>query len=267
VLKAGSDNLAVSEKIGHEISGKGFIYGYISAVIQLIIGVAFVWIFGSGEKYGLPSVYGLQIGIAFTGAWQLFFMFKYTNRLLKTRPGPSIPSGENIFVFSLKKLYSTLSRAKELPELFKFLIAWFIFSDSMFTIGSVAILYCQSELGVSQDHLVLAAIIATSFAGIGNYLWNIIQQKLKIPTLQLLILQNCMYAVLPLYGLIGFLTTKGSFGIQAKWEIFPLAMYHGLFAGACQSSCRVLFSELLPAGKESEFFSLYGMYLLNRNHR
>lgn len=47
------------------------------------------------------------------------------------------------------------------------------------------------------------------------------------------------------------------FGIKTVAEVWAAVVYHGMFVGALQSFCRVLFSELLPLGRENEFFSLY----------
>lgn len=84
------------------ISGLGFLYGYAAAVIELVVASVFALAVGSGEPYGLPSVYALQIGIAFACVWQLVFMFVYTVPNLDPRPGPPLPAGENYLVYSLK---------------------------------------------------------------------------------------------------------------------------------------------------------------------
>jgi UMF1 family MFS transporter len=248
----------IKERIGNKISGNGFLYGYLASVIQLVIASGFVLLTGDWSRWKFPSVYGLQIGITFSCAWQIYFMYRYTQKYLRTRPGPPLPRGENYFSYSIKSLTQTLSKAKELKELFKFLLGWFIFSDAISTIATVSILYCQTELGVSQSGLIGAAILAPFAAGAGNYIWNQIQQKFKLSTERVLVLQTTMYCVLPIYGLLGFFTSRGTIFLQSKWEIYPLAIYHGFLLGASQSSCRVLFSYLLPPGHESEFFSLYG---------
>jgi MFS transporter, UMF1 family len=46
-------------------------------------------------------------------------------------------------------------------------------------------------------------------------------------------------------------------GLHSKVEVFILGALHGFILGGTQSSCRSLFSEMLPPGLESEFFSLY----------
>ncbi|KAI8896592.1 autophagy-related protein 22-like protein [Globomyces pollinis-pini] len=256
VIESNNDP-AIREQISNQISSHGFVVGYLAAVIQLIIAAVFALAVGSGTQWGVTAVYPLQIGVAFACLWQLITLLTYTNTHLKPRPGPPLPPGENYILYSLKSLRSTLSKAAQLKDLFTFLLGWFIFSDGIFTISTVAILYCQSELGVSQSGLIIAAIITPFAAAFGNRIWISIQHHYRWSTKDVLVRQSALYCLLPLYGLMGFLTPKGSIGIQAKWEIYVLAFYHGFLLGASQSSCRVLFSELLPIGHESEFFSLY----------
>ncbi|KAL2917721.1 Autophagy protein 22 [Polyrhizophydium stewartii] len=261
-IKAREDKLppeeyhAVTDRVGNDISSQGFLYGYIAAVIELILGAGIYIAMGSGNKLGLPEYYPLHIGVAMSGIWMLVFL-PFTYKWLKPRPGPPLPAGQNYILFSLKKLGRTLYKASQLGQLFLFLLGWFIYSDGFTTIISVAILFFRTEVGVSASNLLIAAIVTPLFGGIGNYVWIVIQRKLKLTTKTVLMIQATMYCLLCLYGIIGFATPEGSWGLRNKAEIFPLAAYHGFLLGATQSSCRVLFSELLPPGFESEFFSLY----------
>eukprot|EP00842_Homolaphlyctis_polyrhiza_P006335 jgi/Hompol1/6702/HPOL_000304-RA len=261
-IKAREDGLehqeyyAVSDRVGNSISSQGFLWGYVAAVIQLIIGAGIALAMGSGAKYGLPSVYPLQVGVAVSCVWTLAFL-PTTIKWLKPRPGAPLPEGENFALFSLKKLGRTLSKATKLGQLFLFLIGWFIYSDGFTTVIAVAILYFRSEVNVGQTTLLIAATIVPLFAGIGCIVWNYLQRVFKLQTKTVIIIQSSLYALVCVYALIGFVTPAGSFGIKSKIEIFPLAIVHGFLLGATQSSCRVLFSELLPPGFESEFFSLY----------
>ncbi|KAI8905426.1 autophagy-related protein 22-like protein [Gorgonomyces haynaldii] len=238
----------VSEQMTNIISGKGFMYSYVGSVMVLIIGAAIAFVFGNGTKYGLTSTYGLQIGIGLSCLWGIVFLVFYTQPLVKPRPGPPLPEGENYLIYSWKKVGHTLGQARKLSELFKFLIAWFIYSDGFFTISSVAILFAQAELGADQFSLLGAAIVTPLFAGIGNVFWTWLQHRFQFTTRQVLVMHVFFYSLLPLYGIFFF---------KHIIELFPAAAYHGFLLGATQSSCRVMFSELLPPGMESEFFGLY----------
>ncbi|KAI8903858.1 autophagy-related protein 22-like protein [Gorgonomyces haynaldii] len=238
----------VYDKIGNEISGNQFRYGYFAAVIQLLIATAFALLFGDGQEYGLPSYYGLQIGIAFSCVWGFYVMYKYTRPLLLERPGPPLPQEDHFAVYSFKRLYQTLSNASKLPELFKFLIAWFIYSDGFGTIGTAAILFAQTELNANQTLLLGAGIIVPLAAGVGNYFWNWLQLKIQWTTKSILLLQMGCYILFPIYSVLY---------LKHANQILGLAFYHGFLLGATQSSCRVLFSDLVPPGLEAEFFGLY----------
>jgi UMF1 family MFS transporter len=61
-------------------------------------------------------------------------------------------------------------------------------------------------------------------------------------------------ASIPVYGIIGF---SGTIGIVNSWEIYLVGFAYGLNLGAVQSFTRTVFSDLIPPGREAEFFSLY----------
>lgn len=102
---------------------------------------------------------------------------------------------------------------------------------------------------------MVSATIVPLFAAIGNIAWAKAQIYFKWSTQQTLLIQNGLYTILPIYGLLGFLRLP--FGLVREWELPFVGALHGLLLGATQSSCRVLFSELLPKGHEAKFFSLY----------
>ncbi|KAI8925155.1 autophagy-related protein 22-like protein [Entophlyctis helioformis] len=207
-------------------------------------------------KYGLPVAYPLHIGVAVSGVVMLAFV-PIIYKWLKPRPGPPLPAGENFVFFSIKKVGSSIAKARQLSQLFLFLIGWFIYSDGFSTITSVAILFFRTELGVKQTELLIAATITPFAAGVGNWFWHKVQVATKATSKTMLCIQAFFYSLLCIYGLVGFVTAPNTFGLRAKWEIYPLAIYHGFLLGATQATCRGLFSELLPPGLEAEFFSLY----------
>ncbi|KAI8900008.1 autophagy-related protein 22-like protein [Globomyces pollinis-pini] len=248
----------VSDAISNKISATGFFLAYCSAVVQLFIVVTLVAVMGSGTQWGLPENYPMQIGIALVCVWQGVVVLGYTNTHLKTRPGPPLPENVNVVLFSLKNLYHTLSNARKQPELFKFLIFWFFYADAFSTVGASAILFAQSELGAGNDILITCAIIVPIFAGLGTLLWVKIKSTFHLTTQQVLKTHCLLFCLPPLWGLLGFLTPENSFGLQNKYELPIMGALIGLIIGATQSSSRVLFSELVPAGREAEFFGLYG---------
>ncbi|KAJ3357893.1 Autophagy protein 22 [Kappamyces sp. JEL0680] len=257
---------AVSEDVANDLSTKGFMYSYASSVSQLIIGCAFVILF-TNQQWGLTTTYPMQIAIAATCVFQIVILTVYTAPRLKERPGPPLPAGTKGYVsYSLSSLWSTLKEASRLTELFKFLLGWFIYSDAFTTVVSISLLFAQSSLGAGTIILLSGAIIVPLIAGIGAWIWNKLQMRMGWSNKKTLLIQTVMYLVLPLWGLLGFFTPRGSIGLQNQYELLVLGAYHGFLLGATQSTCRVYFSgkpddsltaELIPHGHEAQFFGLY----------
>ncbi|KAI9338171.1 autophagy-related protein 22-like protein [Obelidium mucronatum] len=245
--------LADLDSITNTISSNGFIWMYSSTLGFLLLVIVFALFYTPAGS--LPPTYALQLGVALFGiVWLAGVLF--VNKHLRTRPGPPFPANSNVMTYSTKKVFTAFSKASKLRHLFFFLIGWFFYGDSFYTLSSVAILWAQSHLGfTTKDTLVLAVIVPV--CGIlGTYLWKRIQDYTQISSKRVLLLQNTIYSIIPLWGCLG-LIPGSPLGYQTKIEIYIASAVHGFLLGATQSTCRSLFAQLLPPGSEAEFYSLY----------
>ncbi|RUS15423.1 autophagy-related protein 22-like protein, partial [Endogone sp. FLAS-F59071] len=238
---------AVAEHMGNAISGHGFAMGYAGGIVALVIGALILIFMGQ-------ATYNMQIAIAFGGVWWGLFTI-FTISWTKPRPGPPLPAGESYLFYSWKRVFHTISQARRLAETFKFLISWFLLSDGVNTVFYIALFYAKKEVGMTNSELIIAALIIPVCAIAGVYIFNGIQRLFHVPTKTMILVVSACYCILPIWGLIGFLTPN--FGLKSKGEIYAASALDGLLLGPLQSFCRVLFSELLPAGHENEFFALY----------
>ena len=217
----------ISDHRSNVISHKGFFYGYVSATIQLIIGAAFA-VFVPAAQIGLSSTYNIQIVVVGTSVFQILVLYFYVQGKVKPRPGPPLPNGAGYISYSLKEFWATLKQARQLSQLFKFLLGWFVYSDSFSTVVSAALLFAQGELGASEQILYMSAIIVPLAAAFGNKLWHLLQVKTGMKTKRLIMLQSLAYSLLPFYGVVGFLFPKGTmFGLNNQYELPFVAIYHG----------------------------------------
>lgn len=68
--------------------------------------------------------------------------------------------------------------------------------------------------------------------------------------------------MIPLYGLLGFIPfikKLGFVGLQQAWEIYPIAVIHGMVMGGISSYARSVYAPLIPEGSEAAFFALYAV--------
>ncbi|KAJ3291891.1 Autophagy protein 22 [Rhizoclosmatium sp. JEL0117] len=245
--------LAKLDEVTNYISSTSFVYMYSGTLIILVVFVAVTYIFPTVS--GFPTEYYLHVGMAIAGFFWLGGVI-IAAKYLRERPGPDFPEGENPVFFSTKQVFHSISEARKLPNLFLFLLGWFCYSDSFGTLVSVSVLWAKTNLGFTSTQILILGAEVPILALIGAYLWNKAQVKWKISSKTLLLIQNGVYIFIPVWGLLSFIPSL-PFGFKSKIELFVAAGIHGFLLGATQSSCRSLFAQLLPAGYESKFFSLY----------
>ncbi|KAJ3082920.1 Autophagy protein 22 [Rhizoclosmatium hyalinum] len=261
-----STRLHAYENTMNTLSAISQVYGYCGAVGCFAVAGGLVFSlqmlpvssgFGVGGFFDSLGVttYAMQVGIFATGLWALIGLF-WPACFIRDRPYEPLPKGTNYITYSWKQVFKTIGRAKQMPNTFLMLLAWFLLSDAVTTVGSTTILFATNELGFSSTEILVLAIAAPLTAGGGNYLWLVIQRRFKWSTKAMLMLLVSLSIVLPIYGMLGFFLP---FGLKAKWELFPAGIYYGALLGGIQSFSRVLFSELIPRGHEGEFFALYAI--------
>ncbi len=248
-ISSENTRLKKHDNISSFISTRGFILGYLGAFIVLALCAVYVYL--SGQTF-----LNLEMCVAFCGVWWLLFSI-YSFLRIKKRPGPDLPTGTNYLLFSWKKVYRTMSKCKQLPVTFWYLLCFFLFSDGYSTVGSVAVIFAHTEMGVPYDKLIIAVLLSPFCSFLGNAFFYILQKWTKLASKSILVILLGLMGLIPIWGILGFFTT--SIGLHNQWEIYLFACYFGFLVGALQSFSRVIFSELIPPGDESEFFSLYAI--------
>ena len=163
-------------------------------------------------------------------------------------------STENKFLYSYKRTFKTIMSAKKLSQTMKFLIAWFFLSDGINTIAPLAAIFGQTQLGLDNKELIIVAIVVPSSAVVGIYMFRVIEKLFNLSIKTMILITSFLQMLVPVYALLGFVLP---FGLKNKWEVWLFAVYYGLSLGSVQTYCQSLFSNLIPKGHESEFFSLY----------
>ena len=110
----------------------------------------------------------------------------------------------------------------------------------------------------------LALISATALImnALGAFLWpGFIASKLQLSVVGMMKLLLWLMACLPGYAIVGLVwpgivDTLGWGALTNAWELYSLAAVFGFVAGGVNVYGRAIFSELIPSGKESTFFSV-----------
>jgi len=198
--------------------------------------------------------YRIVIGIVFVW-WNLFqfISFKY----LKRRDGPPLPEdNNNVLLFSLRAYFKTFKEAKKYPNLLRFLVCWFFFSDGVATSGQVGALFGATELGMTPAENSIMYLVGLLTGSIGCVLFLWIQKKIDWSCRQMMILHCVAMAVLATYPVFG-LFPGSPIGLVSKMEFYIYVFFWSLNFGSLQSYARSMMASIVPIGKEAEMFALY----------
>lgn len=254
-------------QLSTRISSYGIGIGYIAAVIVQTLGIVIVLV---GSRLTTSSTLILRIVLFFVGLW--WFAFSIPAAMwLRPRPGPPLPFSSDgkqrrtwagYISYAWGSLFRTMLRARRLKDVMLFLGAWFLLSDSIATVSGTAVLFAKTELHMPPAALALISLIGTLTGVVGAFSWSKVSRWLELRPSQTIIACICLFEVIPLYGLLGYIPAVqrfGTFGLQQPWEMYPVAGIYGFVLGGLSSYCRSLFGELIPPGSEAAFYALYAI--------
>ncbi|KAG0087591.1 Autophagy protein 22 [Podila epicladia] len=140
------NNLAILRKVEEQVTND--LAAWCAGAAN--VGSMVVQLICIGISLGMNNSYlSLQIAIAFTGVWWLMWTLAVMP-WLDARPGPPLPKGQNWIAFSWRKNYKTFKSMRKLPQITRFIFAWFILSDGVNTV--TALLYVMmAELCPAGD--------------------------------------------------------------------------------------------------------------------
>ena len=145
---------------------------------------------------------------------------------------------------SVKRIGQTLGEIRKYGELFKFLIAFWIYNDGIGTVIKMATIY-GAEIGIGMIDLI-GALLLTQFVGIPfSLLFGKFSHKLG--TKRSIMVGLAWYALLMV----------GGYFMSQPWHFWALAVGVGMVQGGTQALSRSLFGVMAPKARSAEFFGFY----------
>lgn len=265
------EKLAHDLQLSAKISARGVGIGYASSVFVEFLSIGLLVLLNKTSIPKTNPTLPKRLVMLLCGVWWAIFTIP-TVLFLRPRPGPPIPykiqmmpGDKGLFfylIFSLFSFWKTLKRALKLHQVVLFLVAWFLLSDAIATIGGTAILFAKTELHMSTIPIVLLSITSISSGIIGAAMWPILSRRFGLPPKLVILLCIGLMEIIPLYGLLAYLPfvkNLGVLGLQNAWEIYPIGVLHGIVMGGLSAYCRSFYSHLIPPGSEAAFYALYAV--------
>jgi UMF1 family MFS transporter len=228
----------------HRVSARGFAYGYLGGGLLLALNLAWILM---PRRFGLPDAdAAVRLSFVSVGAWWLLF----TIPLLRRVPEPGATADAvpplRLAASVVRQIADTLATARRRPELFRFLIAFWLYSDGIGTIVRMATIY-GSEIGIGRNDLIGTLLLVQILAAPASLVFGRLAQRIGARTA----------VVVGLMGYVG-ITLFGYF-VSRPIHFWILGVMVALFQGGTQSLSRSLFVSLAPRRQLGELFGFYSL--------
>ena len=234
-------------------SQKGNAIGYAGGSSALVICVVISFL---GQSLGFTMLLSLCVFVS--GLW--WFIFSTVSfRWICERPGSTKAlegaTARDLVLYGWRSTIDTMKHARSHRQTWAFLLLYFFFSDGYSTIATVAAVFAQHEMCFPITEVTILAIVVPFCAMLGCLFFMWVRNHFKVSFKTLLLWNLLLMALIPIWGVVGFFTDK--VGLRTKAEFWIVAVLYGLNLGSAQSFARSMFGDLIPAGHEAGYFSLY----------
>ncbi len=242
------------------VSSRGWAMGYLGGFILLAANLAVVTLH---DSLGLSEGEAVRVSLLSAGVWWGVFtlvpVLGLRNRV-PVDPVPVDPDGPEgplppvtdprrapLLRGSFTQLADTLRHLRGYRQTWMFLLAYLLFNDGIQTVIGASSVYGAEELGLPTQSLITTILMVQLVAFGGALLFGRLAGRFgaKRTILGGLVLWTGVVVA-------GYFLPAGNFPL-----FLSLAAVIGLVLGGTQALSRSLFSQLVPLGREAEYFSLY----------
>jgi UMF1 family MFS transporter len=225
------------------VSSIGWAMGYLGGGLLLALNVVAVL---TKDSLGLDTAEVARYSIASAGVWWAVFT-TIPLLTLRNRPPVAGPRHGDALTDGFRQLWRTLRGLRAYPLTLFFLIAYLVYNDGIQTVITLASVYGTKELELPDDVLVPTILMVQFLAFAGALLMGALAKRIGAwkTVLLSLVLWTVVLAIayfLPAREAVPFIALGGLIGVVL---------------GGSQALSRSLFSQLIPKGKEAEYFGIY----------
>jgi UMF1 family MFS transporter len=230
-----------------KISSRGWAIGYLGGGLLLLLNlVAVTALSEDGNPQRTLDL--ARWSIVSAGIWWAAFTV-VPLLWLKEHPGASAEKTKrgNVLTDGFKQLGHTIKAMRAYPLTLFFLGAYLIYNDGIQTVIALASQFGTEELKLDQSTLIITILIVQFLAFGGALLLGALANKIGARKTILLSLALWLVVVTAAYWL-------------PEGEPLPFMLLGagiGLVMGGSQALSRSLFSQLIPEGREGEYYGFY----------
>ena len=231
------------ERLG-EVSGKGFGWGYLGSAVGLLLVLPFGMEAGR-ELLGITAEAGYRL--IWLTVVVFFFLFSIPAFRRLPRDGAGDMRIGEAAALGITKLKEIAGEVWRIPDLRKFLVAYFFYIDGVLTIIAMAGVIAVGTFGFTTQGVIILFLIV-QFSAMAGAL------AMAKPT-DRLGPKKVLTGVLVMWVAAGVT----AYFIQGQTAFYVLAIVAGIGLGTVQSASRAYMASLIPDGREAQMFGFYAL--------
>jgi len=227
------------------VSSRGWALGYLGGGLLLAVNLAIVT---AHDALGIDTATAVRVSLLCAGLWWgLFTLIPYRGLRRRAPAGPPVHATGGLIRSSFGQLAATLRGARRYPKTLLFLAAYLFYNDGIQTVIGAASVYGDKQLGLPTSFLIAAILVVQAVAFGGALLFGGIASRIG----------SKRAIVLGLLVWILVVSAGYFLPVGEQMPFLALAVAIGIVLGGTQALSRSFFSQLIPRGREAEYFSLY----------
>ncbi|MFK7995241.1 MAG: MFS transporter [Granulosicoccus sp.] len=225
----------------HRLSALGYSLGYLGGGLLFLVNVMMTL---KPEMFGLAdAAEAVRYSFLSVAIWWFVFMLPL---LLGVTELPATDERKLSVKREIDKLLGTLKEIRTQRNLWMFLLAYWLYIDGVATIIRMAVDYGMA-IGLPANSLIIALLLVQFIGFPATLVFGRIGHRFGAKAG----LWIGLWAYVIATVCAAFMTTS--------LEFYALAVALGLVQGGVQSLSRSLFGQLIPAGKNGEYFGFLNM--------
>ncbi|WP_033260709.1 MFS transporter [Amycolatopsis vancoresmycina] len=227
-----------------DISAKGWAFGYLGGGLALALQLGF---YLGHDAFGVSKGMAVQICFLTSGLWWAAFTVPAVRALPRRHTPVDVAPGRSVLRAGFAELRQTLVAAKAYPLTLAFLGSYLVFTDGINTVVTVSAQYGKDELGFGNEVLIVTILVIQFVAYLGGTLHGLVARRIGA--------KRTILGSLVLWVVV----LAGAYFVQPKQmlQFLAVAVGIGLVLGGTNALSRSLFSQMIPAGKDAQYYSLY----------
>lgn len=225
------------------VSSKGWGIGYIGGGLLLALNLV---LYVRASRIGISEALAVRISLSSAGAWWALFTIPTLLALRNRGPARSLPEGQSAVSTAIQQLAHTLKDIRRYPQTTTFLIAYLLYNDAIQTVITISSQFGSDELKIpiSQLTMVILMVQFVAFFGAMGFQWlaSMIGAKRSV------VISLVIWTAVLIYIYVS---------VKTAVQFFIMAAIVAIVMGGSQALSRSLFAQLVPKGREAEYFSIY----------